>query len=293
MQNPDDRTQRLRRALSADPGDVEVQHALLASMARSGELPPEAVERAIPGRPIMPWQFVPVSYLLLEAERIGRATEWAEGRVEAEWITGVRGAQPGSVPIDGASTLSLSRAEAPPKFYVGLRSTRWRGLQVIAGVPLDDLENDERGPEQFARRKEMIPARWIPALGLNEGCWAEEDDVRRLRRYLIRDRSIPRFYAEEIAEHGLSVDIRHDCRPRPQPQAYAGPYPDLHEPQVLLYAAPRYSTMNKDVGREQQWRSLGYGPLLDVRLIKRARIMIRRGRAWKNPRGTYRGRSAW
>jgi len=53
---------------------------------RSGGLPEEAIRRLVPGRPVQPWQWSPASYVLLEAERIGRESNWQEGRVEIEWI---------------------------------------------------------------------------------------------------------------------------------------------------------------------------------------------------------------
>jgi hypothetical protein len=224
---------------------------------------------------------VPASYVLLEAERIGAETNWTEGKVEAEWAADR--SQPsrflhGYVKGDGLDPLSLSRHEAPKRFFVGFISANWHGLQSISGVPDDEIQRDEDAPHEaeLARRLAMTPAHWVPALGLDEGCRAQMG---------LPALALPpsRFFADEVAKGGVTIRTRRDCPAHAghaghESFPYPGPYPDSHVPQMLLYAAPGYTT-SRSIGRH-----LKDGPLLDVRMLRNVRILRKRGKKWtKNP----------
>jgi hypothetical protein len=281
----------------------------MIAKVHAGELPELAAERLIPGRPVQPWQWVPASYVLLEAERIGRETEWQQGRVEIRWMSPeeVRRLQfpesdpsghsvPGGGYVGPATMLpswgldsGLELIGHPggqanyfspldyTRVYVGARSTGWRELQGIADATFGEL-HDVQSPEYFRHVLNVIPPRWIPGLTDVEG-WG-----------IPRSLGGPRIaYADKLApEQSSKIG---------SPDDYDGRMPDAHDPQMLLFASQRVVRSGRRVrtfvppsGRARgHWRrspgerSLQQaGPLLDVRLIDRVRIMERRGRKWSS-----------
>jgi hypothetical protein len=312
--NADPRLRDLERQLSASPNDVDLQHALMIAKVRAGELPPYAADRLIPGRPVQPWQWVPASYVLLEAEQLGRRTAWREGKVEIEWIsvdqqmrlthgdelvdTGIVFDAPevygpsASIPAfgfegeraqqDGARKAPVIGEEEDPvyydktrytKTYVGARETDWEHAQIIAGFDPQDPPAPLGSPDRNAYVLDVLPPRWIPGLTDVVG-W----EVRRDPFAIFYVDSDVSWGAEEPGLGG--------------PKDYRGGYPDAHDPQMLLYASRRVTQRGTASSRWSHTPHVGVlrnlvksGPLLDVRLIRRVRIMrpipTKRGTRWK------------
>jgi hypothetical protein len=281
--NTDPRLRRLERALAESPNDVELQHAFMIAKVHAGELPELAAERLIPGRPVQPWQWVPASYVLLEAVRIGREAEWQQGMVGIRWM-GPEEVLPSWGLDSGLELIGHPGGQANyfspldyTRVYVGARSTGWRELQGIADATFGEL-HDVQSPEYFRHVLNVIPPRWIPGLTDVEG-WG-----------IPRSLGGPRIaYADKLApEQSSKIG---------SPDDYDGRMPDAHDPQMLLFASQRVVRSGRRVrtfvppsGRARgHWRrspgerSLQQaGPLLDVRLIDRVRIMERRGRKWSS-----------
>jgi hypothetical protein len=285
--NPDERTRQLERALAAAPTDVELQQRLIRARARAGDLPSEAVERLIPYRPVQPWQFNPISYVLLEAERIGRESEWREGKVEIEWVEPeqhhpeVYGASH-QLPYWGASTGELLVSNEVnyfdprqlTKFYVGSRDTNWEEVQRLSGLDHTDDHGEVGSPEYMHYVLSVLPPRWIPNLSLQEAWSASLQEGGGDTRY---------GAARPLVIDPESEDGIYSGRV----QDYVGCCPDAYDPQRLLCAGERISRRIVPSTRlryrhEREWyRTLQTsGPLLDVRLIKSVRIMQKRGRRW-------------
>jgi hypothetical protein len=297
--NADPRLRDLQRRLAESPADIELQHATLIATVRAGELPHEAAERLTPNRPVQPWQWIPASYVLLAAERLGRESEWQEGKVQIDWISDARlmeltfGDDPGqkyrdaslypaaSLPywgiegeramVAGARKASMTHPEdwtyfnpAPyRKTFVGAHTVDWDHTRIIAG--LDPKGSPAPSPSQEYQDYVLsaLPPRWIPNL---DHLAATED---------MRD-----------ATPGWPIYLDDVWTARKFGEPYSGPYPDAYDPQVLLYAARRVVRKGRSRHALARFRGgeralqQGGGPLLDVRLINRVRIMEKRGKRW-------------
>jgi hypothetical protein len=294
--NSDPRLRDLERQLSASPNDVELQHALMIAKVRAGELPPLAAERLVPNRPVQPWQWVPASYVLLEAEQLGRESGWQEGKVEIEWSSSWEASHrfPRPCPSDPAQIPAFGiegeRAQAAgvsvrfgsflrepdpiyypakpyAKAFVGAIPTDYERSQIIAGIAPTNVHNAE--PLAF------LPSRWIPGLDHATAFEAKAQHGSRRSRHGPETRgTVMHAYMPEPGAQGEAITV--------DPATYTGSYPDVYDPQMLLFASLRVVRSGRHLrGEPAPHRNLQRkGPLLDVRLINRVRIMEKRGRRW-------------
>jgi hypothetical protein len=286
----DRRLRQLERALFENPHDLQLQHATFTETLRVGLLPSAAWDNYTPllesGRPVQPWQWVPASYVLLEAEREGRHTEWRAGKVEIEW------ARPGPVPAWGLEAESLLQAiegrvgwawqlqqsvgdvryfpqDKVTKVFVGAVPADYTTTRIVAGVdpaanPIAGVYRNAPLPEEILA---VFPSRHVPGLNDREAIKAK---LRGL------DGSWQGYHHTRMPEPGYEAETQktvYDGGEIPPP--YTGSFPDVYDPQMLLRGFSRVRTSGP---RGSRRRDPGKGPLLDVRLIKRVRIMRRKKR---------------
>lgn len=293
---PDERLQRLERELAAFPNDVDLQHAVIRERVRIGEFLPIALEYLFENKPVLPWQFNAISYVFLEAERLGRNTNYEEGRVEVIWRPEalVHGAiasrrvpkwgldQSPDFEVDWTPT----HTRALERFYVVTSRTNLIDMEIMAGLSSDEIsalrvpnaDSYGRRPFSLELDRRFIPPRHVPALHLIEGCRAQYTHGGELTPE--HSASIPRFFLDKLEGRTQYYGSdRYDCRHDRMPynklirQEYSGDYPELHMPQRALQAV----RSNKGYADDTSF-------YLDVRMFEAARIMRRvgRGRRWKN-----------
>jgi hypothetical protein len=268
------------------PGDVTLHHAVFTEMLRVGELPERAwinYESLQGGRPIQPWQWIPASYVLLEAEEVGRHTEWRAGKVEIEWAG--TGAFFPSIPawgLDAERLLDPIDREAgwtwrhrraigdrrrydalgvgTSKLFVSARPVDYTQSAIVAGINPDDVVRQD-GMEAL----DFFPARFVPGLA----------ERSALRAKLALATASSGYMHIRVPEPGVEPGGHFDVVGHPAP--YTGSFPDVFDPQMLLQGFARIKTLGSGENRR---RVPGEGPLLDVRLIKRVRIMERVKGRW-------------
>jgi len=289
----DERIQRLERELTIDSSNVDLQHALVRERVRVGDYLPIALEYLLEGKPVLPWQFNAISYVFLEAERLGRETGYQEGRVEAIYRPGVVNAN-GMVPMWGLDQApdfdgwgNPTFAPALRRFYVKTASLWLQGMGALGGFSEEELHElpsrlrylpGDRPAYSLEVTRRFVPPRHVPALHLIEGCRYEYMHKGKLSPE--DSASIPRFFLEEFEGRTYYAGRdRYDCRHARMPynpllrREFAGRFPELHMPQRVLAAVRR-------PGGYVDNSSI----FLDVRMFEAARIMKRvgKGRRWKN-----------
>jgi hypothetical protein len=155
--------------------------------------------------------------------------------------------------------------------YVGARAVDWETAQRIAGLDHTDEHGAYGSPEYSDYVLSVLPPRWTPNLDHFE---AEQARIQAGGG----ERGIPPVYLD-LPEEWDHLEAG--------PSDYRGCCPDVYDPQMLLFAATRItskivpSTRLKYRHERKRYRALRpFGPLLDVRLIKRVRIMQKRGKRW-------------